>query len=366
MKIDMHLINNKNYFDQHTPVKEQNFQTMLKAEQEMENNSQSPSTTIYDNYLPPTSPYLAFNHETSSYQLQKNQHVDTWYLSGLKQYCDDQLLSNPGGDHYYLKEKKVVDNPTNQQNFYSRIGKDLSDALDNIKNFYKDLLWGANMVYRDQNNQIQEAATRGLLGSMIDFFKDIGSAFSLGVWRPEGETNPQGAVERLNFSFSKLKEALIGDLFNGVGGSFNHIAEDLVLAGWNLIEVIPDATIGNFEDGQKLTTTIFDNGQVVIDYLTDIMPTGEAWLRVHTFNVKELELPILCNLKMPEYFNGDERWQYIRNTPFRKAIETIGSLLADIITLKLTGRFTSYSAKTNSNLGSSINFVENDINDRQR
>jgi hypothetical protein len=337
---------NKNYFDKYAPVKEQSFQTIFKGKQEMESNSHP--LTIYDNYLPQTSPHLAFDHETTTYQLQKDQHFDTSYLSGLKKYCDDQLLSNPGGDHYYLKEKKVVDNPTDQQNLFGRIGKDLSDALDNIKNFYKDLFGGANILYRDQNNQIQDAAGKGLLGSVIDFFKDIGSASSLGIWRPDGETNPQGLVERLSFSLSKLQEALIGDLFNGVGGSLNHLSEDLLLAGWNLIEIIPDATIGNFEEGQKLTTTIFDNGQVVVDYLTDIMPTGEAWLRVRALNAKELKTPILYNLKMPEYFNGDKRWQYIRNTPFRKTIETIGSLLADIIILKLTGRFTSSSAKTNS------------------
>ena len=168
------------------------------------------------------------------------------------------------------------------------------------------------------------------------------------MWRPDGEVSPQGLVERLKFSFSKLKEALIGDLINGVGGSLNHIAEDFLLAGWNLLEVIPDATIGNFEAGQKLTTTIFDNGQVIVDYVTDIIPTGEAWLRVHASSIKELQAPLLYNLKMSEYFNGDERWQHIRNTPFRKSIETIGSLLADIITFKVTGQFTSSSEKTNS------------------
>lgn len=64
------------------------------------------------------------------------------------------------------------------------------------------------------------------------------------------------------------------------------MAEDRMLTGWNLVEVIPDATIGNLGAGEKLTTTFFDNGQVTIDYLTDILPAGEAWLRVHSHGQK--------------------------------------------------------------------------------
>jgi hypothetical protein len=135
-----------------------------------------------------------------------------------------------------------------------------------------------------------------------------------------------------------MKEAIIGDLVQGVSGSVIHMGEDLALAGWNLVEVLPDATIGNFQEGRKLTTTIFDNGQVAIDYVTDILPMGEAWLRVHASklcNLKDPKLPILYNMNMPEHFTGDVRWRYIRNTPFRKTIETIGSLLADIVAVKI-------------------------------
>ena len=58
---------------------------------------------------------------------------------------------------------------------------------------------------------------------------------------------------------------------------------------------------GSFGPGQKLTTTIFDNGHVAIEYLTDIIPSGDAWLRVHASNLKEIKPPVLYNLKMPEY-----------------------------------------------------------------
>jgi hypothetical protein len=116
------------------------------------------------------------------------------------------------------------------------------------------------------------------------------------------------------------------------------MAGDLVLAGWNLVEVLPDATIGNLESGRKLTTTLFDNGQVWVEYLTDIVPTGDAWLRVHAPSLQEFKLPVVYNLGMPEHFTGDTRWEYIRNTPFRKTIETIGALLADVAIGLSTGQ----------------------------
>jgi len=52
----------------------------------------------------------------------------------------------------------------------------------------------------------------------------------------------------------------------------------------------------------------------------------------------EGNFPILYNLQMPENAKGDARWQYVRNTPFRKTIETIGTLLADIATFGLFGQ----------------------------
>ena len=111
----------------------------------------------------------------------------------------------------------------------------------------------------------------------------------------------------------------------------------MLLAGWNLVEVAPDATIGNLEAGRQLTTKIFDNGQVVVEYLTDIMPAGDAWLRVHAakFDGSSHRLPVLYNLKMPERYHTDARWKTARNTPLRKAIQTIGAMVADFVTIQL-------------------------------
>jgi hypothetical protein len=268
-------------------------------------------------------------------------------LSDWQKYKDDQLLSNPGGDHYDYRKNAVIQQAQGPESFWDRIGKDISDSFDNLKNCLDNLFLGAKILYRDEDNQIQEATQKGLVGSIGDFFKDLGSAFSFGAWRPDGEAAPEGLGDRLKFFFVKMKEALFGDLVQGVGGSAIRSGESLALAGWNLLEVVPDATIGNFEEGAKLTTTIFDNGQVAIDYLTDIIPTGEAWIRVHSPNFDDLndaKAPVIYNIQLPERYGEDARWKYVRNTPFRKTIETIGALLADVATVTVLGD-TSFSSE---------------------
>lgn len=258
-------------------------------------------------------------------------------MSNWETYRDEQLLSNPGGDQYFTDQTPKAEGEEDSS-FFERVGKDVGDAFSNLGNFFGHLLFGTETHYRDAEGQVQVAEEHGLIGSLVDFVKDVGSALTMGAWRPDGEAEPAGFGERAEFVFGKLKEAFLGDLVGGVGGSINHMAEDLVLTGWNLVEVIPDATIGNFEAGEKLTTSIFDNGQVAIDYLTDILPAGEAWLRVHSASLGDGELPVLFNLGMPETVEGDARWETIQNTPFRKTIETIGALLVDVVTLTLVER----------------------------
>jgi hypothetical protein len=206
-------------------------------------------------------------------------------------------------------------------------------------------MFGSTFYYRDANNQICQAKRKGLIGSVVDFFKDMGSALTFGTWRPDGEPEPKGLLGRAGFFISKIKEAICGDLIQGISGSVVLIGEDAVLAGWNLVETIPDATIGNLEAGREITTAAFDNGQVMINYLADIMPAGEAWQRVHSLDLAKLKPPILNNIHQPERRHDDSRWQYIRNTPFRKSIETVGSLIMDILTLKILGNMSFSSEK---------------------
>jgi hypothetical protein len=295
--------------------------------------------------IPPHPPVRVASSKDAVQAYQKQDHSQTQAagMSDVEKYIDDQLLSNPGGDHYYLNDKKVVEEPEDQKSFLGRIGKDISDALANVKNFFGDLLFGSTVHYRDENNEIKTVKRRGLLGSVVEFFKDLGSAFTFGLWRPDGEKEPKNFGERIGFFFSKIKEAIFGDLVQGVTNSIVHMAEDLVFAGWNLMEVVPDATIGNFEAGRKATTAFFDHGQVALDYITDILPSGDASIRVHSANLKEKKPPFFYNASLPERKMDDERWRYIRNTPFRKAIETVGCIFTDILTLKFLGSTRMFS-----------------------
>ncbi len=271
----------------------------------------------------------------AAYASHAGQSISPARLSGWAKYKDDQLLRNPGGDHYYLDEKRVVDVPKERESFFGRIGKDIADVCGNIKNFFGNLFMGSKVHYRDENNQIKEGTQRGLVGACVDIFKDLGSALTFGLWHPGEAKGPEGFMERLSYAGSKLRQAVLGDLVEGIPQSVNHMGKNIVLAGLNLVQVVPDATIGNMEKGRALTTTVFDNGQVMVEYLTDIIPTGDAWLRVHASSLKDLGVPVLYNIKTPEYVKDDARWQYVRNTPFRKTIETVGSLLADIASIGL-------------------------------
>ncbi|MBW1801899.1 MAG: hypothetical protein JRJ85_14335 [Deltaproteobacteria bacterium] len=304
------------------------------------------SIFVYENQ--PTAPpakLISRQNAAAAYYKQEKQVNSVPSMSALQKYKDDQLLSNPGGDHYYLAQKKVIPNPKEQASFWGRIKKDVSDAFGNVKNFFHNFLFGAKMHYRDENNQIRECKKQGFVGSVVEFFKDVGSAFTFGAWRPDGEEKPEGFLKRTGFFFSKMKEAVFGDMVEGVGGSIINMGEDILFAGWNLIETIPDATIGNVKAGRKWTTDIFDNGQVVLDYLTDIIPTGEAWIRVHSPDLKKFKLPIYNNIRMPERNMEDDRWKYVRNTPFRKTIETIGSLFMDVLALDISGQIRMFSEK---------------------
>ncbi|MBN2123862.1 MAG: hypothetical protein JW821_06195 [Deltaproteobacteria bacterium] len=279
----------------------------------------------------------------AAYQKQQAQAPESCQLTDWQKYKDDQLLSNPGGDNYYLDENRVDPDPKEQDSFWGRLKKDVSDAFSNARNFVSNLLFGSKIHYRDEKGQIREDTQRGLVGSVVDFFKDLGSALSFGSWRPDGEAEPEGFGKRVGFFFSKMKEAIFGDLVQGVTGSVVHMAEDVLFAGWNLLETVPDATIGNFKAGKKAVTAFFDTGQVILDYLTDIVPGGDGWVRVHSANLTEGRPPILLNLDSEEHESTDTRWKYVRNTPLRKGLETFGSIFTDILSLRIFGHVKFFS-----------------------
>ncbi|KHE94175.1 MAG: hypothetical protein K8F52_01190 [Candidatus Scalindua rubra] len=252
-------------------------------------------------------------------------------IEQYKTYKEDQLMSNPGGDNFFLsKTGEVIDNNYDHSRITKRVGKDLSDAGNNLLNAVKDLGIGAKIKYVDKHGNIQDGRKVGLAGTVVNFFKDVASGLSFGLYSPEGEVRPQGGAGRVKHLFKKIfKDALVGDIVKGVPKSVIHIGEDIMFAGLNAVEAVPDATIGNFKAGRKVTTAVFDNTQVILDFVTDVIPGGDASIRTRSFELaKGLKgLPIINNLTTPEGNQDEKEWRYVRNTSFRKVIETIPSLM---------------------------------------
>ncbi len=252
-------------------------------------------------------------------------------LQQYKVYKEDQLLSNPGGDNFFLnKASGVIDNDYDHSKFSKRVGKDLTDAGSNLLNVVKDMGIGAKIRYVDNYGEIKEGRKVGFAKTLGNFFRNVASGLTLGAYTPEGEVKPHGGIGRVKHLFKKIfKDAIVDDIVMGVPRSMIYVGEDIMLAGLNTIEIIPDATIGNSKAGRKATTTIFDNTQVVLDFVTDVIPGGEASGRTRSFELaKGLKgLPIINNITTDEKEAKELSWRYVRNTNFRKVIETVSSLI---------------------------------------
>ena len=254
------------------------------------------------------------------------------FVNQVNTYKQEQLRLHPGGDYVNWNGEDLKSDAVENKNIFERIKKDCMDGLVNLGNFFKDFLWGSDRKFVGDAGQVKTSHTIGLLGKLVLSFKDLVSGFSFGKYFSDDKPAPQGVIDRAVFSVKKLFQGVIlNDIVYGIPSSTINMLDDAALGVWNLMEVVPEATLGNIPDGHTLVTTIFDSGQVAIDYITDCLPTGEAWMRVHGFQVNggEVAPPVLFNLTLPERYADDSRWSTIQNTPFRKTIETIGSLLAD-------------------------------------
>ena len=267
------------------------------------------------------------NFETQAlYSDTKKEASSISLKDQFKKYKEDQLLSKPGGDNFTTKN----DNSVVQSKFTKRVGKDLKDAGENFKNIFKDIGTGATIKYVDKDGNIKEGKKVGFAGTIVNFFKDMASGITFGKYTPEGEDAPDNALEATKHFFKKIVvDALFKDAVVGIPRSAIHVGEDAVFACINLAETIPDATIGNCKVGQMVTTEFFDDTQVFIDFVTDVIPTGEAGSRTHAFTFKKglKGLPIVYNITSPEQGVDDENWKYVRNTPFRKTIESVATFI---------------------------------------
>ncbi|GJQ49371.1 hypothetical protein KsCSTR_43690 [Candidatus Kuenenia stuttgartiensis] len=272
----------------------------------------------------------SFAIQTASENIKKGKTSPS-FIEQLIMYKEDQLLSKPGGDSFALnKETNTIDYDLNQSQFSKRVGKDLKDAGENIINIFKDVGAGAPFKYVDSNGSIQAGGKVGFFGTIINFFKDIASGFTLGKYTPEGESSPTNALDATKHFFKKIfVDAVFKDIVVGVPRSAIHVSENALFAGINLLETIPDATIGNFKAGRTVTTEIFDDMQVFVDFVTDVVPMGEANSRTHAFALNEglRGLPFIRNITKQAPEPNDERWKYVRNTPFRKSIESLATII---------------------------------------
>lgn len=249
----------------------------------------------------------------------------------FKKYKEDQLLSNPGGDYFNLdKDVDVMDYNSDQSKFLVRVGKDFKDVGENFINIIKDIGHGASFKYIDEEGRIQNGKKVGVVGAVVDFFKDIASGITLGKYTPKGENTPGNAMEATKHFFKKIfVDAIFKDMVVGIPRSAIHVGENAIFICINLAEIVPDATIGNFKKGQVITTEIFDDAQVFVDFITDVIPMGEAGSRTRAFTFKKgiRGFPVVNNITSPERGIKDENWRYVRNTPLRKTIESMAMLV---------------------------------------
>ena len=202
-------------------------------------------------------PGISVQDASKVYQMHDKQNIQP--LSSWQKYKDDQLLRNPGGDDYIIKNDGTVgDAISKSESAWDAVKKDAANAWGNFKKFFGNLFCGTEFSYRAEDGTIKQAKTRGLIGSVVDCIKSVGKAFTFGAF--ETEKPPEGLWGRVKYFFSNIKKAVFDDLIGGVTGSAVRMTENAALTALNLAEIIPDATIGNFEIGRDITSAVFDNG----------------------------------------------------------------------------------------------------------
>ncbi len=103
-------------------------------------------------------------------------------LQQYRLYKEDQLLSNPGGDNFFLNRTSgVIDNDYDHSKFSRRVGKDLTDAGSNLLNMVKDMGIGAKIRYIDNHGEIREERKVGFVTTVGNFFKTVISGLTLGA-----------------------------------------------------------------------------------------------------------------------------------------------------------------------------------------
>lgn len=290
-----------------------------------------PEPLTFDNILKTESKSHGYCRDEVTPTLSQRQGKPASFIDQVKMYKEDQLLSSPGGDSIFVDANgKVINKGIGQNSFMERVSKDINDAKGNFVNMLKDASCGSRFCYKAQDGEIKEEQRVGLAKTLENFFKDLVSGISLGTYTPGTEEDPLGAGETVKHSLRKVfVDAVYNDAVVGIPRGVVQIAKDAALVCLNLAETIPDATIGNTKVGETVTTKVFDNTQVALDFLTDALPGGKGRGRVYAFKLDKgiKGLPLIHNLTTPEQGADEADFRHVRNTSFRKTIETISSII---------------------------------------
>ena len=92
----------------------------------------------------------------------------------MAKYKVDQLIAEPGGDYYFREEDSVVlRKEYDQHGFMPRVGKDLSDARENIIRLIDDIGKGSTKNYIAPDGSVNTYHRLGLHGSLGNFIKNV-------------------------------------------------------------------------------------------------------------------------------------------------------------------------------------------------
>jgi len=275
----------------------------------------------------------------------------------VSKYVEDQMLSERNVPESIYNTKKGIGN---------RLGNDFKDAGRNLENLFGDIFFGAKKNYVVEDGSVKTTKkSKGVLGSVFDGIKNIVYEGPKNIVKGEVGTGLK----------NMFWDGTIGMVGNTLQAGGNIIDDGVGFAVNGVIEPTFDLTIGNLHS--NLSSVPSDALQTIVDFSTDIIPGNEAWMRVHdplemvkdspseeseikkvgekvensnsekSENKKHenpieeryklnLTWPIVNNWKTPEFaIEGDNLRNTVRNTKFRKIIETSGSLAADLLVLDL-------------------------------
>ncbi|MBI2656759.1 hypothetical protein HYX03_03400 [Candidatus Woesearchaeota archaeon] len=230
------------------------------------------------------------------------------------------LLTDKEGNSVIYKYPKDIKN---------RIVKNAKDILQSLENIVKDFGNGSEFLYLDKEGKLKKGQNTGVLENFANFGKHLLSAFTFGLYVPEGENKPEGAEHLLQLPLG-LYRAIFGDIAYGVPKSIGNIANEAISVGINMVQFVPILTVGNSEKAGEKSAKIFDYIHIGSRTLANATPLiGEGWQR--TF---EIGMHNGIPLPPPAYYLLRDRKSNpdtVEPTYYRKILEILTALGATAV-----------------------------------